>query len=137
MGFEAFVAAHPALNFLAYLNFCVLAWGLSLWLYEKATPYQEWSLIEQGNKAAAMSMGGAALGLALPLCSLAVHANGWVEMASWSALSLACQLGLWIFMSRLVFKHLREEIEKGVESVGLFMGISSLALGAMVAACVS
>jgi putative membrane protein len=119
------------------LNFCIIAWGLSLWAYEKATPYREWSLIEQGNKAAAMSMGGAALGLALPLCALAAHSGGWVEMASWSALSLACQLGLWLVFSRLVFKHLRESIEKGVESVGLFLGAGSVALGAMVAACVS
>lgn len=137
MGFESFIAAHPALNFVVYLNFCVVAWGLSLWLYEKATPYSEWSLIENGNKAAAMSMGGAALGLALPLCALAIHSNGWLEMASWSAMSLACQLGLWLFMSRLVFKNLGAEIETGVESVGLFVGVGAVCVGAMVAACVS
>lgn len=137
MDILSFFAEHPALNFLFYLNFCIVVWGLSLWIYEKSTPCREWRLIMEGNKAAAFSMGGAAIGMAIPLASLVTHSQGWSELAKWSVLSLACQLGLWFIMSRSAFPKMKECIEGGKESVGMFVGSCSVALGVMVGACVT
>jgi putative membrane protein len=134
---EAFLANNPALNYGAYLLFCFAAWGLSLWLYEKATPYREWTMVAEGNKAAAWSIGGVAIALALPLASLAAHADGMRELALWSAVSLGSQLVLWLVLSKTALRGLKAGMEKGVESVGMLLGACAVSFGAMVAACVS
>lgn len=137
MNIVNFLNEHPTLNFFAYLNFCLVMWGISLYVYEKITPNREWKLIAAGNKAAAFSMGGVAIGIALPLCSLVTHSQGWPQMLGWSALSLVSQLMLWFILTRSAFPALKANIENGVESVGIILGAGAIALGALVASCVS
>lgn len=133
----SFLNASPIFNFAAYFAYCALAWGLSLLLYEKATPYREWDMVAEGNKAAAWSIGGVALGLALPLAALALRAEGWLELVTWSAVSLVTQLALWWILSKTALRGLKSAMEKGVESVGMLLGVCALSLGLLVAACVT
>ena len=134
---SSFLSTHPVANYAAYLAFCTLAWSLSLFIYEKATPCKEWSMVAQGNKAAAWSIGGVAIGLAIPLCSLALRSDGWVELATWSAASLASQIFIWFALGHTVFSQLKASMEKDVESVGMLLGAFAVSIGLMVGACVS
>lgn len=134
---EAIIANNAALNYGAYMLFCFVAWGLSLWLYEKATPYREWAMVSDGNKAAAWSIGGVAIALALPLASLAAHADGIRELALWSAVSLFSQILLWFVLSKTALRGLKAGMEKGIESVGMLLGACAVSFGAMIASCVS
>lgn len=133
---EEMLLRNAALNYAAYVIFCGAAWALSLYLYEKWTPYREWKMIVEGNKAAARSMGGVAIGLALPLAALAAHASGLKELALWSAISLGSQVLLWGILSKTALKGLKAKMEQGVEAVGILLGALSLGLGLIVAACV-
>lgn len=137
MSLEAFLDARPALNFIAYISYCAVAWSISLYLYEKATPYREWDMVLSGNKAAAWSIGGVGIGLAMPLASLALHAEGWAQLFLWTSISLAAQLGLWFVLAKTAMRELKVKMEAGVESVGMLLGASAISFGLMIAASVT
>ncbi|MDT7835540.1 DUF350 domain-containing protein [Aquabacterium sp. OR-4] len=122
------------LNFALYFGTALLAWGLSLALYMAVTPYAELALVRQGNRAAAWSLSGTALGLALPLASLVAHAVSLVDLAVWALLALVAQLLLWLLARRLLVPELREAIQADRQSVGIMLGSLSLALGLLNAA---
>jgi putative membrane protein len=94
-------------------------------------------MVAQGNQAAAWSLGGVAIGLALPLCSVVMHAQSWGELVVWSLLSLASQIVLWFVLGHTVFAHIKASMEKGTESVGILLGACAISFGLMVAACAS
>lgn len=126
--------ASLTLNFALYLGTALLAWGLSLALYMIVTPYAELALVRQGNRAAAWSLAGTALGLALPLASLVAHAVSLADLAAWAALALLAQLLLWWLARRALVPDLREAIESDRQSVGVLLGALSLGLGLLNAA---
>lgn len=122
------------LNFALYFGTALLAWGLSLALYMAITPYAELALVRQGNRAAAWSLAGTALGLALPLASLVAHAVSLTDLAAWALLALLAQLLLWLLARRLLVPELREAIQADRQSVGMLLGALSLGLGLLNAA---
>jgi putative membrane protein len=122
------------LNFALYFGTALLAWGLSLALYMAITPYAELALVRQGNRAAAWSLTGTALGLALPLASLVAHAVSLADLAAWALLALLAQLLLWLLARRLLVPELREAIQADRQSVGMLLGALSLGLGLLNAA---
>ena len=87
--------------------------------------------------AAAMSLSGAAIGMALPLAALVTHSANWAQLAIWTCISLFTQLGVWFVLGRVAFPKLGESLAADQRSVGLFVGASGVAIGVMVAACVS
>lgn len=126
--------AQLTLNFALYFGTALLAWGLTLVIYMAVTPYAELHLVRQGNRAAAWSLAGTALGLALPLASLVAHAVSLWDLISWAALALLAQLALWWLARRLLVPDLRAAIEADREAVGLLLGALSLGLGLLNAA---
>lgn len=122
------------LNFALYFGTALLAWGLSLALYMAVTPYAELALVRQGNRAAAWSLAGTALGLALPLASLVAHAVSLADLAAWALLALLAQLLLWLLARRMLVPELREAIQADRQSVGMLLGALSLGLGLLNAA---
>jgi putative membrane protein len=98
----------PVLNFALYFATALALWALMLALYTRLTPYPEFRLVHEGNQAAAWSLAGTALGLALPLASLVAR--------------------------RWLFPDLREAILADRVSVGMLLGALSLGLGVINAA---
>lgn len=127
----------PLLNFLLYFGVALACWAAAIALYVRLTPYREFTLVQQGNLAAACSLSGAALGLALPLASLVLHAVDLRDFLGWTLVALTAQLGLWVALRSLVFRNLSQAIMAGQTSVGLVMGAFSVGLGALNAACLS
>lgn len=125
------------LNFAAYFGLCLALWAITLRLYVAVTPYREFALVQQGNVAAALSLAGTALGLALPLASLAAHAVSIADLLAWALVALAAQVVLWAVLRRLLFKDLKDAIEAGRASVGGLLGALSLGLGLINAACLT
>ena len=125
------------LNFAFYFAVTLVAWAVSLAIYVRITPYHELELVRAGNRAAAHSLSGTALGLALPLASLAVNAVSLLDLAGWAVIALAAQLLLWWLVQRLVFADLRAQIEQGNTAVGRVLGTLSLGLGLVNAACLT
>jgi len=124
----------PLLNFALYFGTALALWALMLALYDLLTPYPEFRLVHEGNQAAAWSLAGTALGLALPLASLVAHAVSLLDLASWAAVALLAQGALWWVARRLLFPDLREAILADRVSVGVLLGALSLGLGVLNAA---
>lgn len=129
--------ASLTLNFALYFGVALLAWAGALALYMAVTPYPELALVRQGHQAAAWSLSGTALGLALPLASLVAHAVSLTDLAAWALLALLAQLALWALMRRLLVPELRQAMLDDRVSVGVLMGALSLGLGLLNAACLT
>ena len=74
--------------FLTYFGYSVVCLAVGLAVYTLITPVKEWALVREGNVAAACSLGGAAIGLSLPIASLSVHSVSLLDMASWSGIAI-------------------------------------------------
>ena len=122
--------------FLTYFGYSVVCLAVGLAVYTLITPVKEWALVREGNVAAACSLGGAAIGLSLPIASLSVHSVSLLDMASWSGIAIGVQLATWLVLSR-VFRGLAGEIERDNRAVGGLTGAVAIALGAINAACLS
>src|ERR1700751_1828401 len=61
-------------------------------LYIVLTPHKEISLMRQGNTAAAVDLGGALVGLALPLAVSLKGSTSLMDVALWGVATVAIQL---------------------------------------------
>ncbi|MBL8379456.1 MAG: DUF350 domain-containing protein [Burkholderiales bacterium] len=123
-------------EFLGYL--CIAAGLLILFvaLYVRITPYREIALIREGNRAAAYSLSGTLLGMAIPLASAIEHSVNPVDMVIWGAIALAVQLLVFV-LARMALPNVATDIPAGKEASGLFLGVVSLAGGILSAACMT
>ncbi|MFP6731358.1 MAG: DUF350 domain-containing protein [Alphaproteobacteria bacterium] len=84
----------------------------AVFVYIKITPYDEIKLIRDGNTAAAISLAGAIVGLALPLSlSMASSISVW-EVLIWGPVTLFLQLIAYRFTD-ILLKDLPKRIENG------------------------
>lgn len=123
-------------SFAAYFVIAVLLLIIFAKIYSRVTPYKEFQLIGGGNTAAACSMGGAILGFAIPLASVIAHSAGLVDMVLWGIIALFVQLGAFMVV-RVIFPTIASDIPHNELSKGVFLGIVSLAVGILNAACMT
>ena len=123
-------------SFVAYFAVAVLLLIVFARVYSWITPYREFQLIGGGNAAAACSMGGAILGFAIPLASVIAHSAGLIDMIIWGIIALLVQLGAFMAV-KMIFPTIISDIPKNQLSKGVFLGIVSLAVGILNAACMS
>ena len=128
------LAALPA--FAAYFGSALALLAASLCLYAWATPYDEIRLIREGNVAAAVSLGGSTLGLALPLASVVAHAVSLPDMVAWAVVALLAQLIVYFVVSRLV-PHFAESIRQGRVAGSATLASIAIAVGILNAACMT
>ncbi len=122
----------PILMSLAYLATAVVLLAICITLYLWMTPYRELALVREGNVAAALSLGGAALGLTLPIGSAIYFTHDLNEMAIWAAIGCAMQFILFQVMRRQA-----KSIETGNVAVGTLLACLSVSTGLLVALCIS
>ena len=78
--------------YFAFLGTTVGLLAAALAIYVMLTPYHEITLIRQGNRAAACSLAGTAIGMAIVLFSTASGTFALVELAVWGSIGLLSQL---------------------------------------------
>lgn len=105
-------------------------------IYFKFTPYDEITLIRGGNMAAARSAGGALLGFCLTLGSSLIHNDTLQKFVMWALLAMVVQLLTFLLVTRLV-RRAAEHIASNNVAMGAFVGLLSLAVGVINAACLS
>ncbi len=123
-------------GFVAYFVVAVLLLIIFAEIYSRVTPYKEFQLIGDGNVAAACSMGGALLGFAIPLASVIAHSAGLIDMILWGIIALLVQLGTFMVVKK-IFPTIVSDIPANQRSKGIFLGIVSLAVGILNAACMT
>ncbi len=103
-------------------------------LYQISTPYNERALIAAGNPAAAIALGGAIIGFALPLASaLSVTADP-VEFVAWGVLAGVIQIVASLIVRRFVVRDLVERIESGNIASAIYLAATSIGIGLLNAA---
>ena len=123
-------------DFLVYLAVSLLLLYLFVWLYIRVTPWREMALIKAGNMAAAFSLSGAILGFIVPLSAAVKYSVNLVDMVLWGLIALLVQIAAFVVVKMLV-PSVGPDIEAGNSAQGFFMGVASLGVGLLNAACMS
>ena len=123
-------------GFFAYFLTAMVLLFLFAKIYELVTPYKEFELISNGNSAAACSYGGALLGFAIPLASAISHSGGFLDMVLWGLIALIVQVITFFVVGKL-FPGVVADIPANQTSKGAFLGIVSLVVGLLNAACMT
>lgn len=124
--FVAFIA------FLKYLGVSVALLAAFIYIYAKATPYDDFKLIEHDNTAVAITFAGAVLGFTIPLIASIYYTESLVEMCLWAVITCLVQL--------LVVVSLRKQarrIEEGHVASAVMVATVSFAVGLLNAASIS
>jgi len=123
-------------DFLIYLGVSLALLYLYVWIYIRVTPWAEMALIRAGNMAASFSLSGAILGFIVPLAAAIKYSVNLVDMVIWGVIALVVQIVAFIVVKMLV-PSVSKDIEAGNGAQGFFLGVTSLAVGLLNAACMS
>jgi putative membrane protein len=129
----------PVLNNLAaFASFFATAIVLVLAflaIYVRVTPYNELTLIRDGNMAAAVSLGGAVIGFALPISVSVAVSHNLYAMLAWGGVASVVQL-LTFIAARLALPRLNESIPQGKVASGVFLASLAIGVGILNAGCI-
>lgn len=129
----------PVINALpAFASFFATAIGLLggfLALYILVTPYSEVALIRDGNTAAALSLGGALIGFALPIAVSVAVSHNLYAMLGWGVVAGVVQLLTYV-AARLAMPQINQNIPQGKLASGVFQASLSLGVGILNAGCI-
>jgi putative membrane protein len=125
------LAGLPA--FLVYFCTALVAVILYLFVYTRITPHDEFKLIRDNVPGAAISLGLSLLGFTLPVVSAMTHAANVIDCLIWSVIALIVQIIVY-FIVRIPVPDLSKRIAAGELAPAIWLGLSSLAAGALNAA---
>ncbi len=131
---QSFLAGFPVLMLHSSVTLGILGFGI--FLYIKITPYNEIALIRDGNTAAAVSLAGAILGLAIPLSFSMASSIGVLEILIWGPVTLVLQLVAYRFTD-LILRDLPQRIIAGEMGPAILLVSIKLAVACVNAAAVT
>lgn len=105
-------------------------------IYVMLTPHKEISLIREGNSAAAVSLAGVLVGLAIPLAVSLKASTTLIELALWGAATVLVQLLIFRLVD-LVLRGLPKRIQDGEMAAAAVLVGAKLATALILAAAVS
>lgn len=131
---QAFATGFPLALLHATVTLLVLFAGAAI--YALMTPHKEIALIREGNAAAAVSLGGVVVALAIPLgVSLTVSAS-LLDIALWGAATLAVQLLVFRLIDMLL-RGLPQRIQEGEVSAAALLVGAKLGAALILAAAIA
>jgi putative membrane protein len=122
--------------FALYLVTSLALLALFIGIYVTITPYREFTLIREGNAAAAASLSGTTLGFVIPLAQAVAQSGSLADMALWGGIALVVQLVVFFAVTRVI-PGIARDIPDGRVAQGIFLGAVSLATGILNAACMT
>lgn len=78
--------------FLTYLGVSATLLAIFIYIYAKATPYEDFQLIAHDNTAVAITFAGAVVGFTLPLVASIYYTQSLPEMCLWAGITCLVQL---------------------------------------------
>lgn len=121
---------------LVYFGIAIVATVLFVGIYVTVTPHREFTLIRQGNTAAAISLGGALLGYSIPLAKAVSQSESMSDMLLWSGVALIAQLVAY-GATRLILPTLSSDVNDGKAASGIFLAAMSVSIGLLNAAAMT
>jgi putative membrane protein len=128
---QAFAAGFPV--FLAHSGVTVVILLAAAALYVLLTPHKEITLIREGNAAAAISLAGVLVGLAIPLAASLKASTNVIEIGLWGAVTVVVQL-LVFRLTDLILRGLPKRIQEGEISAAALLVGAKLATALVIAA---
>jgi len=122
--------------FVFYILGAAAVFALFAFIYTRVTPHREFVLIREGNSAAAIALGGALIGFALPVASVIAHSVSILDFLLWAVIAAVVQLTTF-FVVNLVLKGLPERIQRGEVSAAVFAAAVAIGMGLLNAACMT
>ncbi|MDP3635790.1 MAG: DUF350 domain-containing protein [Azonexus sp.] len=121
--------------FASFFVTAVVLLAVFLSLYVFVTPYSELALIRAGNEAAAVSLGGAVIGFALPIAVSVAISHNLYAMIGWGVVAGVVQLLAYV-AARLALPQFNQNIQEGKLASGVFLASLSLGTGILNAGCI-
>jgi putative membrane protein len=121
---------------LSYFGVAIVATVLFVAIYVMITPHREFTLIRQGNTAAAISLGGALIGYTIPLAKAVSQSESMSDMMLWSGVALVAQLVAY-GVTRLIVPALSSDVNEGKTAAGIFLAAMSISIGLLNAAAMT
>jgi putative membrane protein len=125
------LAGLPA--FLVYFCMAIVVVVVYLLVYTRLTVRDEFKLIRDNDPAAAIALGLSLLGFVLPVVSAIAHAANIVDCLIWSLIALIVQVVVY-YIVKIPVPNLSAKIAAGELAPAIWLGLSSLAAGALNAA---
>ena len=127
------------LNFLSYLGVALLLLAAGIALFALSTPkLREFKLIAEKNSTAAMSLGGKIIGLAIVLGAAIEYSVSLGDMLIWGAIGIVSQIIVFLLAEVLTIRFsIHQAIEEDNPAVGIMLISLSLAVGLILAKCLS
>ncbi|MDK9789804.1 DUF350 domain-containing protein [Vibrio sp. D431a] len=121
---------------MVYFAISLIMLGLFYAIYSRVTPYCEKTLIRKNNKAAAISLAGALVGVVLPIAAAQLNALSLLDFVFWGVASIVTQVIAFILVS-IAFPKKVERINDGQEAMGITLAGISLVVGILLAASIT
>ena len=131
---QSFLSGIPFL--LTHFGVTIVMLVVGAFIYIKITSHDEMALISDGNNAAAVSLSGAILGLAIPLAFCMANSVIVYDIVIWGLVTLVIQLvTFWII--DLWLRDLSRKIEDGQVGTAILLASVKLAVASINAAAIS
>jgi putative membrane protein len=124
------------LNYLLHLFTAAALVLVFFVVYVRVTPYDEVLLIRQGNRAAALSLGGTLVGFSITIASALMHTLDYYQFAGWAIGAMVVQVLVFGVTTHLL-KMSKDQIEADNRAFGGLLGAISLSIGIVNAGCIS
>ncbi|MFJ7797818.1 DUF350 domain-containing protein [Pseudomonas sp. NPDC096950] len=124
------------LGFVSYIIGAAVLFALFQFIYTRITPHKEFELIRAGNVAAAIALGGAIIGFAIPASNVIAYSINILDFVVWAVIAAFVQL-LAFLMTSLVLKGTSERIRNGEIAAGIYVAAVAISVGMLNAACMT
>ena len=131
---QSLISGVPILALHLVTTFAILIGGMGIYMW--ITPYADIKLVREGNTAAAVALGGAFLGLAVPLAGCLAGSVTALDILLWGLVTLVVQLVTFKVVD-VVLRGLPKRITDGEMSAAIFLAFVNVAVGAIVATAVT
>ncbi|MGX9957381.1 DUF350 domain-containing protein [Xanthomonas euvesicatoria] len=126
-------------SFLAFLSYFGTGLGVlivSVVLVTLVTPHKDFTLLRQGNVAAATALAGNLTGVALPLHSAITHSVSLIDALIWGLVACGIQVVAYL-LANLVAGRISRQITDNITAAGIFSAGVSIAVGLINAAAIT
>ncbi|MCC4634046.1 DUF350 domain-containing protein [Xanthomonas nasturtii] len=126
-------------SFLAFLSYFGTGLGVlivAVVLVTLVTPHKDFTLLRQGNVAAATALAGNLIGVALPLHSAITHSVSLIDALIWGVVACGIQVVAYL-LANLVAGRISRQITDNVAAAGIFSAGVSIAVGLINAAAIT
>ena len=123
-------------GFVTYLLGAAVLFALFQFIYTRITPHKEFELIRAGNVSAAVALGGAIIGFAIPASNVIAFSISLLDFVVWAVIAALVQL-LAFLVTSLVLKGTSERIKRGELAAGIYVAAVAISVGMLNAACMT